>query len=603
METAISQILQLASELAQRLNVAEGTEESINIDSRNLHYERCTAPNERSQFICLGTLDRELDVLARVQGRIDAVDDLAARFSEIKSRRNQLTLAYCLPDEIYSYIFELIHSAGRDTQVCWSVSQVSRVWRQIALNTPRIWSTIDKIHREFVETCITRSGDVSLDISLRMHPNIGRFADEKGAAQERKVAGSLALLLAHAHRWRSLSLFNIPLNPLSPAFRTPAPRLQSLELDYLGIDTEELMGLSDNPFAGSSPLRSLRLAGVRVPLTASVYVGLTSLQLENISAHVHSPIHPRQFLDVLKASPLLQLLSVDNVYVLGRSVAAESPPIQMLHLQRIHIDETEAHILRLILSSIRGSSSLAITGSQILREGEGSVFPTQGLQATLPSLWNITSLHFAALVDTDDDDDYDDASVHIDGRTNRDTVLDITFIPEFHTGAIARLLFLSLTHELFLPHLEKLVLSDIDDLGVRAADFVNVLATMQRLSYLELTGCHKSFVRALVITPTRRPCPRVDTLVLTDSTVDGPTLIDVALSRPGTMKAEAEDTWSSIDRLVLSCCELVGEAAVVALRHMVNTVDSVTYDKDSGYLRLHTPGVSDRSSRNATSSE
>lgn len=158
---------------------------------------------------------------------MDVVHSFVGRtITEVTSRRNQFTPVYRLPNELFSHIFEFANERPRDQSnrpIGWNVSEVSRRWRQIALHTPRLWSTIDVLDQRFIDLCISRSGKVSLDIELDTCLN-------KVVPSERKMEDYVASLVPHIGRWRTLKLHH----EITPAFlhhlSSPAPKLHHLEL-------------------------------------------------------------------------------------------------------------------------------------------------------------------------------------------------------------------------------------------------------------------------------------------------------------------------------------------------------------------------------------
>ncbi|TDL21233.1 hypothetical protein BD410DRAFT_309375 [Rickenella mellea] len=70
-----------------------------------------------------------------------------------------------LPHEILSYIFELCHHSTVGCDFALRISQVSRRFRQIALQTSMIWTRIaGNYHESRFRTFITRSGIRELEI-------------------------------------------------------------------------------------------------------------------------------------------------------------------------------------------------------------------------------------------------------------------------------------------------------------------------------------------------------------------------------------------------------------------------------------------------------
>ncbi|KDQ08651.1 hypothetical protein BOTBODRAFT_118404, partial [Botryobasidium botryosum FD-172 SS1] len=69
--------------------------------------------------------------------------------STLRFRHNLITPIYRLPNEVLALIFQFAESSPYnslqplESRVPLNISAVSRVWREIALDTPQIWTTID----------------------------------------------------------------------------------------------------------------------------------------------------------------------------------------------------------------------------------------------------------------------------------------------------------------------------------------------------------------------------------------------------------------------------------------------------------------------------
>ncbi|KAF7979555.1 hypothetical protein HWV62_41824 [Athelia sp. TMB] len=102
-----------------------------------------------------------------------------------------------LPYEILAYIFEEVHSPGLELVL----SQVTPQWRDIAVNTPKLWCTIYlRVDRpkqlEFAALYLTRSKGIPVDITVTH------------CLDDNQHAVVYAELLAdHIHHCRQLALY------------------------------------------------------------------------------------------------------------------------------------------------------------------------------------------------------------------------------------------------------------------------------------------------------------------------------------------------------------------------------------------------------------
>ncbi|KAF8123284.1 hypothetical protein EV363DRAFT_1356762 [Boletus edulis] len=194
------------------------------------------------------------------------------------------------------------------------VSYVCQHWRNVALSTPSLWTTIvvtptarPPSRYERVSTMLERGKGFPVDISVRYEPDEG--PDEDGSDEDEilpfidnNLAFLFAMLIPHIHRWRTMKVtvseyrhmyafFCIVSDPAVPA----ASRLTTLELyDHGHPQIFDNSGLWDHftLFGGSAPL-----------LTRIVLCGLT--------------YHPdrvgpswAQFTTILRNAPTLRKLNV-----------------------------------------------------------------------------------------------------------------------------------------------------------------------------------------------------------------------------------------------------------------------------------------------------
>lgn len=155
------------------------------------------------------------------------------------------------------------------------MSQVSKLWRQIAVDSPRLWCRISVLRQQHVDLYATRSKNTPLEISLRS-PGSGK------AIINSRITASIASLIPHLSRWRSFSI-----SRLNPEFywdqllNNPAPILEELSICISSWHTPPK---NTSLFTGNLPrLQSLNLNGLNIPLSSPVYKGLTSLRIEGVT--------------------------------------------------------------------------------------------------------------------------------------------------------------------------------------------------------------------------------------------------------------------------------------------------------------------------------
>ncbi|KAF8628301.1 hypothetical protein AX17_006004 [Amanita inopinata Kibby_2008] len=195
-----------------------------------------------------------------------------------------------LPVELLSYIFVLsaeTPTKGDDNDIPFDsssvklpliIARVSKHWRSVARNTPRLWTRIcitpelvgDSADSESTSsyldlthalTCLTLSRSCPLDILIDARDQEWDFTEPEIPSDEQDtsysppftpahIAKSLSLLLPHLHRWQSLNILTdtwapmfVALNFINPYLITHgAPRLESLTLmrcnDFVSFNPE-----------------------------------------------------------------------------------------------------------------------------------------------------------------------------------------------------------------------------------------------------------------------------------------------------------------------------------------------------------------------------
>ncbi|KAJ7609034.1 hypothetical protein FB45DRAFT_1127782 [Roridomyces roridus] len=265
----------------------------------------------------LGYLDAEI---SRLRDRLEQLTSERTQLSEYHSQYVPiLSPLRRLPTEVLAEIFlrtlPSFHERSgdiSDTQRSpWTVCQVSRRWRGIALSTPSLWTTvhIDFVHDEHqahsdVEIQLQRSRTLNLEVHF-----FGR--DEADPAEQLEL---FDLLSRHSARWETL---NIQLSSaLVPRLAQLRGRLPSLRRLWLQWDSEQMdAGVNSES----------RFVPILVPAHQ-----LTTYRL-------HGPL--KMHLHVLKLAP--NIVEARIVTAFDEEPWPEPGPqtIELLHLQRLHVSD------------------------------------------------------------------------------------------------------------------------------------------------------------------------------------------------------------------------------------------------------------------------
>ncbi|TFK64773.1 hypothetical protein BDN72DRAFT_924155 [Pluteus cervinus] len=191
------------------------------------------------------------EALAKIDAEIDA---LQTRVYELRTTRNAMLPISCLPFEILSRIFSFVGVEGGgsfEVPIIVPVAQVSRHWRQVALEDPMLWTCIDKSNLRRANLFIERSKKLGLSICLdtsdiydydleaeHISEAFDRVKDLTLACESRRFRNTdsdIDIYRApfldtprHAPLLERLSLYDLQLP--SAISSTTAPKLQILEL-------------------------------------------------------------------------------------------------------------------------------------------------------------------------------------------------------------------------------------------------------------------------------------------------------------------------------------------------------------------------------------
>ena len=138
-----------------------------------------------------------------------------------------------LPDELLLDIFEYAqHSNSRGKCVLPTevlISHVSRRWRQLAVDNPKLWTQLvvtSQMPSDRISTYLARSGQCLLDISFELLSRV--------LASTRTNLSIMDTLMHHAERWRTFVFNGKITNLIIVHPHSPAPHLESFRIRSLG---------------------------------------------------------------------------------------------------------------------------------------------------------------------------------------------------------------------------------------------------------------------------------------------------------------------------------------------------------------------------------
>lgn len=498
--------------------------------------------------------DRRCAIIEKARDiAVSSIRSLAGKtLSNIRVAQNNSRPIYRLPPEILSLVFKhaLPFPNAKypvvDTGTLLSVSWVSRLWREISINTPTLWTHIDAVNADLIHVFISRSRAAPLDVRL-LPPD--RWLMRKTNTSS-IIAQRHSILIQHdnsiqfighlkpqMHRLRSLRLNGLSQGLLDRLLDTPAPLLTLFHVEPLKFhqgSSAPIANEATSPhfFRGETPLlREVRIVGITQTLTSPIFTGLVSLHLENISFTHSTNLHIFQ---LLIACPLLEdlaLLRLTFLLMVDMSTTSLlSTPIHLPCLQRLELRAMQLELVRDMLASIEVSDCQYVNVHM-----EGPVTFTDFLPSDAKQLENLFKFSDIDEVELDiihvPEDDQDPScfialsyprhylAIHHPNEDNdAENIVD---------GILS-----SVEQWILIPDLLSLSVV-IEGGGVipTIAAFIRMLRHLHAIESLTLTSTPTCYVETLTVTPERHLCPQLEDLCLYDCDISGESLIELVKSR------------------------------------------------------------------------
>lgn len=255
-----------------------------------------------------------------VNNLIHRVQLIEASLARIKEKTAELLMLIspveCLPAEILVMVFQA--GSKMETNVglpfAMLVASVSRRWRDVALNTPTIWTNLQISlgkPRRWVTLALDRSQNRLLDITID-----GRASCTPSTIA---VVSYMSLVCLHMHRWRRFNLIahhrDVVLAVSEVLADAQSPSLQDLRLSLTGSGPagNQEVAVPRILEGGVPSLVSVRFDSVALPWRNPPLTGLSTLDIRwlwNRTRLAYS-----QFRDLLAASPALTKLILRGKHV------------------------------------------------------------------------------------------------------------------------------------------------------------------------------------------------------------------------------------------------------------------------------------------------
>jgi len=343
-----------------------------------------TTPAEWQNTGVFGPEQADLDVayatslpseaaLAWVEARLAEVQ---SHFANLGTKRNNLFPIYHLPKDVLFQILSWVglsySSSEKDscrypvdqTKNLVHLSQACKLFRGAALERPELWVRVNLRYPTLAKMFLERSGDKLVTVYLYprtdvyprgpiplkvptleiLRPHLGRISNFNltFTIQNRPGYGGESPLAMHMPALRTLGLRNIwKEEAVGDSSESDAPDVPSL--------------VFPTPNELYPELRKVTLVSVNVPWDASLFNGLTELNLDHQDSG-HAP-KIEEFLTVLERCPGLEKLHLWNSgpkELQGSPSTPDVKKVQLLHLRDLSIahDEGRYMDIPLLLSRI-----------------------------------------------------------------------------------------------------------------------------------------------------------------------------------------------------------------------------------------------------------
>ena len=261
---------------------------------------RAQIDSEKQQLVFL---DEEIH---RTQALLDKLrQQHTHRSTQLKRYQMCIASHRDLPREILSEIFLWslaqwgVPVPRRDTDAPWNIIHVCSLWRQLALNMPKLWARVD----------LNITGPDSTGLNIRtLQGVIGASKNFplfiRAYLPPHNLQRAFGIIFSDIHRLREITLRG-HLDCIEPFLNLPAGLAKSLEIVTVGVSVppgtlDDSMTDSElSILKGSTKLRELTL-DILVPYSSIIQLPLAQLTALHLPC---SKLHPRAALSILRQCP------------------------------------------------------------------------------------------------------------------------------------------------------------------------------------------------------------------------------------------------------------------------------------------------------------
>ncbi|KAF8902091.1 hypothetical protein CPB84DRAFT_1707887 [Gymnopilus junonius] len=271
-------------------------------------------------------------------------------------QRNTFIPISRLPPEILSTIFYFVKESAAEDSLYWTkVSHVCHLWREIAINSPSLWTNPPLASIRWTEEMLSRSKMASLAVSANFCAFSHRYAP---------TIDPLPLILPHTPRIKSLDLCHYDhyvMQRFLSQMPESAPRLEHLRLRFAPhpqLSTSSDSVLSMNKIFEAVKLRVLELTRCALNWDSRVFGPLlVHLQMSFIPTNARPTVE--QFWNAFDRMPALESIEFVDALPLTRSPGYTHPQIFLDKLRKLTISSSNSEV-EIFLSGIIFPSTVAV---------------------------------------------------------------------------------------------------------------------------------------------------------------------------------------------------------------------------------------------------
>ncbi|KDQ10649.1 hypothetical protein BOTBODRAFT_190312 [Botryobasidium botryosum FD-172 SS1] len=463
---------------------------------------------------------------------------------------------------IFNLVVDVYRNAPRRldtvrTRAPLNIARVCKSWREVALDTPSLWTQIGPSSAPFINTFLARSGSELLDIYWEPTKLPGP-TDASGRTD--LAISFLQPLRDHVHRLHTLDIWATPLSVYQQYLTSPAPNLEGIYASNgMGSVHIEPLDAPDVLFQGHTPrLRELVLGRICISLDSPIFANLIGLRIEDV-AYTRSKLS--HLVQVLNACPALEQFQLTNVHFQS---ASPTPATQanLSCLKSLSLHEICLNAVRYILASViippTACLSLRLDNATV-----GTTFPPNADYATrLPNVTRIRSLCTVSLYDHFEHENIKIVGYESPMYEDGTQLLTLEFM-RMEPFAVHTVL---LTLEwLPMPLLENVGLIGFAHAAFTAERLSRFFANFDTITTLSLTADIARFADILIVTPESHLCPSLESLRLWGSSIDAETVVELVRSR--------QTSRHPLAKLEFGRCEFITQADVEELEGLGITVE------------------------------